>query len=542
MTQTTLVTLDRVRYQHANGQNLFDSICATFDRQATGLVGDNGCGKSTLAKIITGDLVPSDGYVSRTGRVFYVPQNIRPQPHATIADLMQIRAELEALARIEQGSVDPHDFELLADRWLLRQNAQDALNQFGLQHVGLTTPLTELSGGEITQIALIGAFISEADYLILDEPTNHLDRRQRRRLQHYIRNWDNGLLVISHDRELLNLMTRTLELTAHGLKSYGGNFDFYLQQKQHEQQLLAAKLEHAKLERKRGLQALQQQKERQQKRQQRAAKAAKQTNQSQALLDFQKNRSQLHTGKLLTQTRDAQTQLDKQVSEAAKGVVKQIDYCFFPPETVLEPHKQVLQIEKLVFPYGLMPEGTLDLHLVGPQRVALLGANGCGKSTLLKMIAGQLAEPQADNFIRYVEPVYLDQHAGLLDARQTVLQQLLAISDLTEAEARQKLAQIALSAQKMELPSGQLSGGERIKAALLLATLQQPAPQLLLLDEPTNHIDYRSKQALIEMLNRYRGALMVASHDLDFLRQLKPTLKLEWYDNNRPPILEIYDV
>ncbi|WP_319380667.1 ATP-binding cassette domain-containing protein [Thiomicrorhabdus sp.] len=535
MTQTTLVTLDRVRYQHANGQGLFDTLSETFDRQPTGLVGDNGCGKSTLAKIIAGELAPSDGSVACTGRVFYVPQNIRLQDSETVVDLLQIRAELAALTRIEQGSSDSHDFELLADRWLLREKAQDALNHFGLPHLRLTTPVVKLSGGEITQVALIGAFISEADFLILDEPTNHLDRDQRRHLHQLIRDWKNGLLVISHDRELLNLMERILELSSTGLQSYGGNFDFYLQQKQHEQQVLAEKLERARLDRKKGLQALQQQKERQQKRQNRASKAAKQTNQSKALLDFQKNRSQLHSGKLSAQTRTVQIGLDRRVSEAEQAVIHEADYCFFPLETVLEPHKQVLQIDNLTFPYGLMPKSAFSLHFSGPQRMALTGANGCGKSTLLKMIAGQVSVPEAGRFICYVKTVYIDQHASLLEAEQTVLQQLLMVSNLTETEARQKLAQIALSAQKMDLKSCLLSGGERIKASLLIATLQQPTPKLLLLDEPTNHIDYRSKQALIKMLNQYQGALMIASHDGDFLNALHLTHQLKWKSKGQVP-------
>ncbi|WP_319558307.1 ABC-F family ATP-binding cassette domain-containing protein [Thiomicrorhabdus sp.] len=541
MTHTTFVTLDRVRYQQPNGQFLFDSLSATFDNRPTGLVGDNGTGKSTLARILTGDLTATDGHVTLSGRLFYVPQTIHPHDGETLVDLLRIRAPLEALARIEQGSTDPNDFEDVGERWLIRQSAEQALAQFGLGHLNLNTPLSQLSGGEITRVALIGAFISDADFLILDEPTNHLDRRQRSRLHQYIRDWNGGLLVISHDRELLNLMSRTLELTPQGLKSYGGNFDFYLQQKQHEQQVLSEKLEHARLERKKGLHALQQQKERQQKRLHRAAKEARQGNQAKALLDFQKNRSQQYTGKQQAQARQSQATLHQNVSDAAKVMENEADYCFFPPETRLETNKQVLRIERLHFPFGLMAGTTLDLHLMGPQRVALIGENGCGKSTLLKLVSGQIV-PQAETMQIYVTTAYIDQHASLLDPNQTVLQQLLSAGDLSEADARQKLAQIALTADKTDLPSSHLSGGERIKAALLLATLRKPTPQLLLLDEPTNHIDYRSKQALIKMLNQYQGALMVASHDMEFLQTLNPTHQFKWERKNQAPHLEVWQL
>lgn len=537
---TTLITLDKVRYQHPNGQVLFDSLSATIDNRLTGLVGDNGMGKSTLARLMAGVLKPSTGHLSISGKVHYVPQNIQPKTGETVVDLLQIRTPLTALERIEKGSTDPNDFEVLDERWSLRQTAQEALNQFGLQHVTLDTPLQNLSGGEMTQVALIGAFLSEADVLILDEPTNHLDRLQRQRLHQRIRDWSKVLIVISHDVELLNQMARILELTPKGLQSYGGNFAFYQQQKQHEQAVALDDLTHAKLERKKGLQTLQRQKERQQKRQQRATKSAKHINQSKALLDFQKNRSEVFTGKHQAEVKMAQKALNETVQQAEKAVVSEAEYHFFPPETVLDANKQVLRIEHLLFPFGLMPKQTLDLHLMGPQRVGLMGQNGCGKSTLLKLIAGQISSEKATAFDVYVPVAYIDQHARFLQEEQSVLTQVLDKTDLTETEVRLQLAQLALDADKIHLPTRELSGGERIKAALLLAVLQKPTPQLLLLDEPTNHIDYRSQQALIGMLNNYQGALMAASHDLDFLKALNLTHKLVWEPQNCIPILETF--
>lgn len=530
---TTLITFDQLGFQHPNGQTLFQNLHGTIGAETVGLVGDNGVGKTTLARLLAGELVPTQSRIHQHGTLYYLPQQIQPNDQHTLADLMGIRPTLDALQRIEQGSIEEADFEQVGARWDLRQQAQTQLERYGLTF-DLETACNRLSGGELTRVALIGAFLSEADLLILDEPTNHLDIQQRQILFEQIKQWKKGLLVISHDIQLLNLMDRILELSPQGLKSYGGNYDFYQQQKKLEQQALQAKLDQAKQQRKVELQTLQRQQERQQKKQAAGAREGKQANQAKILLDRQKERSQQSSGKLNKHIADSRNELNQKVQQAAQAIAKQSPRYLFAPESQVATYKLILCLRYLVLPYNLTGGQGLNFDLVGAQRVALIGPNGCGKSTLLKIIGGLLPcdKGQID---RHVAIAYIDQHASQLNPNTGVLTQMQQTGQLTESDARQRFAQIGLTAEKVQLPSRQLSGGERIKAALLCALYQRKPAQLLLLDEPNNHIDLSTSQALIDMLNQYQGALIIVSHDMAFLNQLNLTHKLQWSNKHQPP-------
>jgi ATPase subunit of ABC transporter with duplicated ATPase domains len=530
---TTLITFDQLGFQHPNGQSLFQNLNGTIGCETIGLIGDNGVGKTTLARLLAGELSPTQGRIHKYGTPYYLPQQIQPNDKHTLAELMGIRTILDALQRIEQGSIDEADFEQIGARWDLRQQAQAQLERYGLKF-DLDTSCNRLSGGELTRVALIGVFLSEADLIILDEPTNHLDIHQRQILFEQIKQWKKGLLVISHDIQLLNQMDRILELSTQGLTSFGGNYDFYQLQKTQQQQALQAKLDQAKQQRKVEMQTLQRQQERQQKKQAAGARAGKQANQAKILLDRQKERSQQSSGKLNKQIRDSHSELNEQVKQASQAIAKEPPRYLFAPDTQVASNKQILNLRGLVLPYNLSGRQGLNFDLVGAQRVALIGPNGCGKSTLLKIIGGLVPCDQGQ-IGRHVAIAYIDQHASQLQADISVLEQLKQTSGLSESEARQRLAQIGLTAAKVTLRSDQLSGGERIKAALLCALYRQPAPQLLLLDEPNNHIDLATSQALIEMLNQYQGALIIVSHDMAFLNQLNLTDKLQWQTKHQPP-------
>ncbi len=534
---TTLITFDQLGFQHPNGQTLFQNLSGTIGTEAVGLVGDNGVGKTTFARLLAAELVPTQGRIHRHGTLYYLPQQIQPNGQHTLADLIGIRPTLDALQRIEQGSIAETDFEQVSARWDIRQQAQTQLERYGLTF-DLETACNRLSGGELTRVALIGAFLSEADLLILDEPTNHLDIQQRQILFEQIRNWQKGLVVISHDIQLLNLMDRILELSPQGLKSYGGNYDFYQQQKTLEQQALQATLDQAKQQRKVELQTLQRQQERQQKKQAAGAREGKQANQAKILLDRQKERSQQSSGKLNKHIVDSRNELNQKVQQAAQAIAKQSPRYLFAPDTQVATNKLILRLRDVVLPYNLTGGQPLDFDLVGAQRVGLIGPNGCGKSTLLKIIGGLFPHEHKhdhDQVQLQVAAAYIDQHASQLNPNTGVLTQMQQTGQLTESDARQRFAQVGLTAEKVQLPSRQLSGGEPIKAALLCALYRQPAPQLLLLDEPNNHIDLASSQALIDMLNQYQGALMIVSHDMAFLNQLNLTHKLHWQTKHQLP-------
>ncbi|PLA74484.1 ABC transporter ATP-binding protein [Hydrogenovibrio sp. SC-1] len=531
---TTLIHFEHLGFQHPNGQVLFDNLNGKIGHETLGLVGDNGVGKTTLSCILAGELSPSNGHIQRQGSIYYLPQQIRPQKGDTLADLMAIAPILSALDRIEQGSIAESDFEIVGAHWDIHRQIQIQLQQYDLAHLELSTPCEHLSGGEMTRVALIGAFLSDADLLILDEPTNHLDIQQRQILFQQIRDWKGGILVVSHDVQLLQEMDGILELSALGLNRYGGNYDFYQQQKLSEQQALQANLDHAKQQRKVELKALQRQQERQQKKQASGQRENKFANQAKSLLDCQKERSQHTSAKLNRHISDTRQQLNQNVQQAAQALPKETPRYLFAPQTQVTDNKMMVTLHKLVMPFGLMNGEPFNLEIIGPKRLALIGPNGCGKSTLLKLIAGQIAADSGDRHC-FVSCAYIDQHANPLQPEKDVLEQLRQSSGFSESDARQRLALIGLSADKVTLPSCQLSGGERMKAALLCVLYRRTPVQLLLLDEPNNHIDLSSSQALVEMLNQYQGALIIVSHDIAFLSQLQLTHSLKWQTKQQVP-------
>ena len=527
MALVTCVTLESVSYHLPDGNSLFSDIDLHLDQRRTGLVGRNGVGKSILAQLIAGDICPSTGRCIRNGTVHYLVQQISPDPEQTVASLAGVQPILAALERIEQGSSAQADFDCVGDRWAIRQQLHDQLGHNNLSHLAPSTPASSLSGGEAMRVALMGAFMSEADLLILDEPTNHLDRQHRIALHGQLERWPNGLLVVSHDRDLLELMERILELSSLGLTGYGGGYSFYTQARAQQGEAAQHQLALARLERKRQEQVLRGQRESLERRQSRGNKQASEANQAKILLGRQKERSQASSGKLRMQQDAARERLDTQVRLAADSVEEQQAIFVHPPQDCLSTPMQIAELINARLPQGADHLRSIDLTLARGQRVALLGPNGCGKSTLLRVLAGQLpvVSGRAHTF---VSTVYLDQKLGILAADRSVLDQLQSLNrQLNEGQLRTRLAQLGLNADQVCLPCGELSGGERLKAAMACVFYGESAAQLLLLDEPANHLDLPSILALQNMLNQYTGTLVVTSHDEMFLAAIGITHRLQ---------------
>ena len=197
MTTTPFLTLESVCWQLPDGELLFSDLNETFDARCTGLVGRNGVGKSVLAQLLAGRLHATRGRCLRSGSVEYLPQQVDASPTDSVADLAGLGAALAALQRIEAGSSDVADFETLGERWQLRAQLQAQLERMELKGVSADTPARQLSGGQRMRVALAGALLSEADFLILDEPINHLDAQGRRLLREQLQRWPRGLLVVA---------------------------------------------------------------------------------------------------------------------------------------------------------------------------------------------------------------------------------------------------------------------------------------------------------------------------------------------------------
>jgi ATPase subunit of ABC transporter with duplicated ATPase domains len=523
MTNTCL-TLEGVSFTLADGCVLFSDLNQVFDQRRTGLVGRNGAGKSVLARLMSGQLAPSSGRIVRGGEVHYLPQQIAQE--GTVAALAGVQPVLAALTRIENGSADPADFDAVGDGWDMRERLQSELDRHGLPHLRPDTPAASLSGGEAMQVSLIAAWLCSASFLILDEPSNHLDRAHRLALQAQLQRWPHGLLVISHDRELLEQMERIVELSPPGLRSYGGGYSFYAECKRAESESAQRQLEQRKLERKRETAAMREQQERQERRMAKGASDSRDANQAKILLGGQKNRAQGTAGKLRLQHAVQQEVLSQRVREATQQVT---------PDAVIAMHAlggaqpartRAAELQDVVLPYAPPATRNVSLAITGQQRIGVTGPNGCGKSTLLRLLAGQLA-PRSGRCVVPVRTAYLDQQLTQLTPQRPAIQHLLAANPKAgESVLRTHLAQMGLDAQLAAAPVESLSGGERLKVALACALYAHPPAQLLLLDEPSNHLDLASLEALEAMLRQYQGALMVVSHDATFMQALHLTHRL----------------
>lgn len=525
MTNTHLVLKD-VSYVLPDGRPLFTNLHEQFDMRSTGLVGRNGVGKTLLARILAGLLPPTSGHCQCSGSVHYLAQQVVHPEGATVAGLAGVKHVLDALARIESGSTAWEDFDAVGDRWDMHQRLCHELERNNLSHLVADTPASILSGGEAMRVSLMGATLADADFLILDEPSNHLDRPNRHALIEQLQRWPRGLIVVSHDRQLLESMERIVELSSRGLHSYGGNYSFYAEAKAHERQSALQNLDELKLERQRQEQETRKQRERQARRQARGNRQGKEANQAKILLDRQKERSETSSGTMRKKQAASRAQLNQRVREAAQQVEDDSQIILHEIPITQAAKRRMAALSDVELPYVTGSTRTISLSLKGQQRIGVVGPNGCGKSTLLRVLSGQL-RPLAGICNVTTKNAYLDQRLENLDPDKTVLAQLqLANRRATEGELRMRLAQLGLDAQKIAIPSASLSGGERLKGALACILYADSPPELLLLDEPNNHLDFPSVQALENVLRSYQGTLVVVSHDDSFLENLRLTDRL----------------
>jgi ATPase subunit of ABC transporter with duplicated ATPase domains len=514
-----------------DGRVLFQGLYEHFGDGITALIGPNGSGKSTLARVLAGRLAPARGRVERPGLVRYAEQQTGMLHAASLAALAGLDDPLCALRRLAAGEACETDFDLIGDRWDLEARWQAMLDQAGLSEAMAPAAL---SGGQRTLLALIGAFCSEADLLVLDEPGNHLDRDRRRFLLEQMQAWrqaGRGLLLISHDRELLEHADRTLEVHAGGLRHYGGGWSQVASQRDAELAAASARLEHARTERDREQAAMRKDLERAARKGARGARAKAAGGQPRIVLNAMGSGAQQTEGARAERHAKQQQALHEAVSGAFEALHGAMEKPSFPLHAMTLSDVQVpdgqaaLVLEELVTSWG--PQQPLNWGVHGAARIAIRGPNGCGKSTLLRTIAGQLA-PRAGR-CRSLPGALIDQHLAMLDPARSLLDRLRSTAPgRSEGRLRQHLAQAGIKPDSVLLPASQLSGGERMRGALLLAALLEPSPRLLMLDEPTNHLDLASVEALEAMLQSWPGALLVVSHDAQFLERIGLTHSLDW--------------
>ncbi|MCK6843472.1 ABC-F family ATP-binding cassette domain-containing protein [Enterobacter roggenkampii] len=524
--QSPSFILHQVTCQFPTGDTLFGPLNLTLEPSLCALVGRNGSGKTRLLRLLSGLDEPATGHIERFGSHAWVAQQHVISSQTTLAELLGYDAIFTARKRIDSGDYQPDDLALLDGYWDIAERLSEAFINATLPPFEPDKPAIELSGGERIRALLCGAFTAGADFLLLDEPTNHLDRQGRAWFYDQLSRYQGGVLVASHDRELLEQVPRILELSASGLRSYGGNYADYQAQRDAEQQAARAALEHAATERKRTRARMQKEHDDSQRRSAKTLRTVDTLNIASFERVKYKGAAKERIGTWKKQHSEQNEALNAAVNKARERVEDDNPVMFTLPGSQIPEGKQVLVLEDLVLQH--VPVPPLNWRMDGPMRVALKGPNGCGKSTLLKTLLGEVA-PRSGSCKVSVSCAYLDQHLSRFDLSQSVMTHLnLSHTPLEEGVLRTRLAQLQLGADKVMLPLAALSGGERLKAALACVLWRAEATQLLLLDEPTNHLDLASVQAIEAALAGFPGALLVVSHDEAFLSGLTLTHELVW--------------
>ncbi|RAY13168.1 ABC transporter ATP-binding protein [Actinomadura craniellae] len=521
------IVCSNLSFSWPDGTPVFQELSFSVGAGRTGLVAPNGAGKSTLLKLIAGEHRPAGGTVSVQGVLGYLPQNLPLTGDLTVAEVLGIAPVIRALDAIESGDAGEEHFTTIGDDWDIEERTRAQLDRLGLGDLSLTRRLHTLSGGQVVSLGLAAQLLKRPDVLLLDEPTNNLDLDARRKLYGVIEEWNGCLLLVSHDRALLDRMDRIAELARGEVRSYGGNFTAYEETVRAEQEVAEKNVRNAEQEVKREKREMQQARERAARRASNASRNLKDAGLPKIIAGGLQRRAQESAGKAnemhAARLGDAKARLD----EAERALRDEQKIALELPGTAVPVGRTVFSGERMQVRYGeralFAGDGT-DLEVRGPERIALTGPNGAGKSTLLRVVNGDL-EPEGGQTRRADGRVaYLSQRLDLLDLDRTVAENMAASAPaMPQAERMNLLARFLFRGSRAHLPVGVLSGGERLRATLACVLYAEPAPQLLLLDEPTNNLDLVSVGQLESALNAYQGAFMVVSHDERFLAEIGVT-------------------
>jgi len=527
-----MLFLQNLTYTHPNKDLLFDNINLTVNRQdKIALVGNNGAGKSTLLKIMAGVLQPSGGVMQVDSIPYYIPQLFGQFNNITIAQALRIEDKLKALQAILGGDVTEENMTILNDDWTIEERCKEALTYWGLEELDLHQEMATLSGGQKTKVFLAGIAIHQPEIVLLDEPSNHLDRSGRMLLYEFIQSASCTLIVVSHDRKLLNLLDTVCELSKRGIVVYGGNYDFYREQKMIEGNALDQDIRSKEKALRKARETERETAERQQKLDARGKKKQEKAGLPTISMNTFRNNAEKSTARIKGVHAEKIDTISQGLNELRKDLPDMDKMKLGFDNSTLHRGKILFAANDMNHRYGdrLLWQQALTFQITSGERIALKGLNGSGKTTLINIILGKL-EPvsgtvsRADN-----RAVYIDQDYSLIDNSLQVYEQAERFNDaaLQEHEIKTRLTRFLFTKDYWDKPCSALSGGEKMRLMLCCLTISDKTPDIIVLDEPTNNLDIQNIEILTTAVNEYKGTLIVVSHDEYFLEQINVERILE---------------
>ena len=533
------ISIQQISYIHPDKEVLFSDLNFAISKgQKLGLVGNNGCGKSTLLQIIAGQLSPSSGVIVRPDDLYYIPLHFGQYDSLTIAQALQIERKQQALHAILAGDVSNENFTILNDDWNIEERSIAALDLWGLGQFTLSYPMNLLSGGEKTRVFLAGMDIHHPSVILMDEPTNHLDSSGRQRLYDWVEKYRSTLLVVSHDRTLLNLLPEICELEKHQINYYGGNYEFYKEQKTLMQEALQQRIEEKEKALRIARKVARETAERRDKQNVRGEKSNIRKGVPRIVLNALQGKSEKSTSKLtgvhqekaekltnernqlrgsLSPTAALKTDFNSSSLHTGKILVtaKEINFSYHSNSINNDIQENSISKQQLW-------QAPVSFQLKSGDRLRIEGANGSGKTTLLKLITGQL-QPQEGTLTRTdFSYVYLNQEYSIIDDRNSILEQAYAFNsrNLPEHEIKIILNRYLFPASEWDKSCRKLSGGEKMRLAFCCLMISNNTPDMFILDEPTNNLDIQSIEIITATIKNYAGTVIAISHDNYFIQEI----------------------
>ena len=518
------IIINHISYLHSDKETLFENISFSVDKNETvALIGNNGVGKSTLLKILAGQLQASSGEVTAT-QPYYIPQHFGQYDNLTIAQILHVDEKIKALHAILSGDASDKNFTLLDDDWTIEDKVSAAFSQWKITHLSLSQSMKELSGGEKTKVFLSGIAIHAPSVILLDEPSNHLDKDGRTQLYKFVKTEKASMIVVSHDRTLLNLLNVTYELQRNNIIAYGGNYEFYKKQKAGEVNALQEQLGEQEKALRLARKSARETAERKQKHESRGKKQNIKGGIPRIAIktlkdNAEKSSSRLakaHTEKMETM-KDAIKQTHNKLPDV-KGLMLQLE------NANLHKGKTLIDAQSINFKHdkSFLWENPLSFHVRSGDKIVISGENGAGKTTLLRMLLGKIAPSVGAIKCSPFHYLYLDQQYEIINNQCTVFEQVQNHNErnLQEHELKTLLHRFLFPAQSWDKTCDKLSGGEKMKLTFCSLIVSNQTPDVVALDEPTNNLDVESLEIITATIKEYQGTVFLISHDQYFIDEI----------------------